>query len=143
LSKVTYLFFLFFSLWGISNAHAITHVHTHDAQTIHDSHGKVSPFSKTESPLSLHCILKNHSAEKFCPHKQKPLKAHRDFGLYSSCNSHSPGSLPAKVFSHAKDLMKSQFSIPAVSYTAHKIHPIHSSEKNPVSDPSDPPPRFL
>ncbi|PIQ99043.1 MAG: hypothetical protein COV66_14240 [Nitrospinae bacterium CG11_big_fil_rev_8_21_14_0_20_45_15] len=141
--KVTFLFFLFFSLWGISNAHAMTHVHTHDFQAIHDNHDGVSPFSKTESPLSLHCILKNHSAEKFCPHKQKPLTAHRDFGLYSSCNSHSPGSLPAKVFSHAKDLIKSEFFIPTVSSTAHKIHSIRSSEKYPVSDLSDPPPRFL
>jgi len=142
LNKVIFLF-LFFSLWGISNAHAITHAHVHGVKAINFSHEKVTPINKMESPLSMHCILKNHSPEKFCPHKQQPLKNHRDFGLYSNCNSHSPGSLPAKVFSHFKDLIKSQIFLLTVSSTTHKILPPRSTENHQVSEPSDPPPRAL
>lgn len=143
-NRLSFFLIVLLSLLGVSNVQAMTHAdHHHNHQTVQNDYVKASPFDRKAEGLAIHCILKKHDDKKFCPHSQKPLKSNREFSLYSNCGRHSHGSLPAKVFSHAKELIKSQFIFVNVSTSSRKVHPSPLTEYSNSPELLDPPPRFI
>ncbi len=131
-----------FSLWvllGTTNAFA--QPHQHEAHSHHQSH-MVSPFDRGKEVTSLHCLLKGHTNEIFCPHSKPGKGQINSFNIAADCGGKNSGTVPATTSSSSHYAESHSFSLnqhwvtERIFFSA--MNPFHRS-----MDSLDPPPIIL
>ena len=125
-------------LFGASNALAKAHDH---GQHQHHQNTIVSPFKENKKEVqSLHCVLKNHANQGFCPHS-KPDRS-QTTSITVDCGGKTTPSTPNTIsfstdFGEAGFLLRSHYS------PDEKLTPIVFISYHSFIDSLDPPPRIL
>ena len=82
------------ALMSASNVFANTH-HNHNEAVESEL---ASPFEKKQEGKSLHCLLKNHHRDGFCPHTGLPLDRSATQKISVECHGKEAGTLPTNSF---------------------------------------------
>lgn len=134
-------------VWALLvTTNALAHPHHHgDHLNQHGDHqhqqnSVVSPFDGPKGVQSLHCLLRGHSHQVFCPHL-KPDSA-QNTNIATDCGGKTSGSIPNSTF------FSSEFAeINCLSLIPHspgkKLAPSIVRLYHRCTDPLDPPPRFI
>ena len=137
LKKNILLVVLAWALLGANNALAKAHDHGQH-QNHHDT--IVSPFDIEKEVRSLHCIIRSHTHQGFCPHAKpdRDQTAH----IATDCSGKTAPTIPS-TSSFSNDFSETSF-LALSHYSPDKIL---ASSNMPSDDffidPLDPPPRAL
>jgi len=128
---------LVWALFGTTNALAKSHVHGdhHEHQTT-----TVSPFDGKKEVKSLHCLLRSHTHQGFCPHS-KPERS-QTATIATDCGGKTTPSIPNNT-SFSNDFGAAGFSLQSHYSPDEKLTPIVFMSYHRIIDSLDPPPRVL
>ena len=133
--KKIVLLMLAWVLLGASNAFALGHDHgQHHQNTI------VSPFDSKKEVRSLHCVLRGHSHQGFCPHSK--VERSQTASLASDCGGKTTPSIP-NTASFSNDFGVAGFILQSHYSSDKKLTPIVFMSYLRFIDSLDPPPRVL
>jgi hypothetical protein len=137
LKKILLSVVLAWVLLGSNNALAKAHDHGQ-----HHNHKDtiVSPFDVEKEVPSLHCIIRDHTHQGFCPHEKS--ERNQTTQIATDCGGQTTPSIPntasfSNDFSETSFLVLSHYS-PDTIMASSKIPSYHS-----FIDSLDPPPRVL
>ena len=125
---------LVWALFGTTNALAKAHVHGdhHAHQTT-----TVSPFDAKKEVKSLHCVLKGHTHQGFCPHS-KPERS-QTATIATDCGGKTTPSIP-NATNFGSELAETYFFSLIHISPENKLTPTVSSLYHRFTDSLDPPP---
>jgi hypothetical protein len=137
LKRILLLLVLAWALLGANNALAKAHDHGQH-QNLQDS--IVSPFDIEKEVRSLHCIIRNHTHQSFCPHAKS--ESNQNTHIATDCGGKETPTIPNSTsfsndFSETSFLALSHYS-PDTILASSQIPSYHS-----FIDSLDPPPRVL
>lgn len=124
-------------LFGTSNALAMTHDH---GQHQHHQNTIVSPFDGKKETQSLHCLLRRHSHQDFCPHSKQERS--QTASIASDCGGKTTPSIP-NTTSFSGDFGVAGFLFLDHSPSVNKFAPLNIAFHHRFIDSLDPPPRVL
>lgn len=128
---------LVWALLGTTNALAQAHQHG-DHQ--HQQNSVVSPFDSPKGIQSLHCLLRGHSHQVFCPHS-KPDSA-QTTNIATDCGGKTSGAIPNST-SFSSEFAEINFLSLIHHSPGTKLAPSIVRLYLRFTDSLDPPPRFI
>jgi hypothetical protein len=128
---------LVWALFGATNAMAKSHIHGdhHQHQTT-----TVSPFAGKKEVQSLHCLLRAHTHQGFCPHS-KPER-NQTAQIATDCGGNASGAIPNST-SFGSEFAEASATPLIQSSPDEKLTPIVLMSYHRFIDSLDPPPRVL
>ena len=137
LTKNILIIVLLWALFGASNALAMAHDH---GQHQHPQSTIVSPFDAKKEGQSLHCVLRGHSHQDFCPHSE--AERSQTDTIASDCGGKTNPSLP-NTTSFSGDFGIASFLLLNHSASGNKLAPLNIAFHHRFIDSLDPPPIIL
>jgi hypothetical protein len=128
---------LAWALLGAANALAMSH--DHGDHQLHQN-AIVSPFDGKKEVRSMHCLLRGHSHQGFCPHS-KSERSQTDT-IASDCGGKTTPSIP-NTTSFSNDFGIAVFVLRSHYSPDEKLTPIVFKSYHNFIDSLDPPPRIL
>lgn len=134
LMKNILIMVLVWALFGATNALAKPHMHGdhHEHQIT-----TVSPFEGKKDAPSLHCLLKSHTHQGFCPHS-KPERG-QTATIATDCGGKTTPSIP-NTTNFSSELAEMHFFLLIHISPENKLTPTVSSLYHRFTDSLDPPP---
>ncbi len=126
---------LVWALFGATNAMAKPHMHGE-----HHEHQTVSPFDGKKDAPSLHCLLRSHTHQGFCPHS-KPERS-QTAKIAADCGGNTSGAIPNST-SFGSEFADASATPLTHSSPDEKLTPIVLMSYHSFIDSLDPPPRVL
>lgn len=129
-------------VWALLGAtNALAKAHDHEDHSHHQGH-MVSPFEAKKEAPSLHCLLRSHNHQGFCPHSNPGKNQNTPISIAADCGGKTSGALPG-TSSFQNDFAQAIF-IPLKLGSSNTL--LISSKFSSFSrfiDALDPPPRVI
>ena len=114
----------------------------HEVRHSHNQSHAVSPFDGNKESKSLHCLLKSHTHQGFCPHSESGPKNAHSFIIATDCGGKTSGTIPNLTSFHS-DLAEINYFSYNHFLSGNKLASSPVSHFHHFTDTLDPPPRIL